>query len=71
MVTSEAESKITDSTSRSAVWFDTLKNSFEIANDFMQFESGKLEVKLRFEGGAENGNSEDNTVRNVQMDAAE
>lgn len=71
MVTSEAESKITDSTSRSAVWFDTLKNSFEIANEFMQFESGSLEVKLRFEGGAENGNSEDNTVRNVQMDAAE
>lgn len=71
MVTSEAESKITDSTSRSAVWFDTLKNSFEIANDFMQFESGKLEVKLRFEGGVNNGNSEDNTVRNVQMDAAE
>ena len=71
MVTSEAESKITDSTSRSAVWFDTLKNSFEIANKFMQFESGKLEVKLRFEGGEDNGNSEDNTVRNVQMDAAE
>ncbi|MBO5956637.1 MAG: hypothetical protein J6Q39_03695 [Bacteroidales bacterium] len=71
MVTSEAESKITDSTSRSAVWFDTLKNSFEIANEFMQFESGKLEVKLRFEGGVNNGNSEDNTVRNVQMDAAE
>lgn len=71
MVKSEAESKITDSTSRSAVWFDTLKNSFEIANEFMQFESGKLEVKLRFEGGVNNGNSEDNTVRNVQMDAAE
>ena len=71
MVTSEAESKITDSTSRSAVWFDTLKNSFEIANEFMQFESGKLEVKLRCEGGVNNGNSEDNTVRNVQMDAAE
>lgn len=69
MVTSEAESKITDSTSRSAVWFDTLRNSFEIANEFMQFESGKLDVKLRFEGGVENGISEDNTVRDVQMDA--
>ena len=69
MVTSEAESKITDSTSRSAVWFDTLKNSFEIANDFMQFESGKLEVKLRFEGGESDGNGEDNANRNVQMDA--
>ena len=71
MVTSEAESKITDSTSRSAVWFDTLKNSFEIANDFMQFESGKLDVELRFEGGEGNGDSKDNTDRNVQMDAAE
>ena len=73
MVTSEAESKTLDATSRSAVWYDTLKESFEIANDFMNFENGKLSVALRFnpEGGAENGVSENNTVRNVQMDADE
>lgn len=70
MVTSEAESKITDSTSRSAVWYDTLKNSFEIANEFMKFESGKLDVKLRFEGG-EKDVSKDNTDRDVPMDETE
>lgn len=45
MVTSEAESKIIDSTSRSVVWFETLSNSIDIINK--HYDLG-LSVKLRF-----------------------
>ena len=71
MVTDEATSKQIDATSRSIIWYDTLKDSFEIANEFLQFSDGnKLEVELRFkaEGGNENGNSEDNPDRVLSMD---
>lgn len=72
MVTDEANSKQIDATSRSIVWYDTLKDSFEIANEFLGFTGdNKLEVELRYnmeEGGTENGNSETDTDRNVSMD---
>ena len=69
MVTDEATSKAIDATSRSIIWYDTLKDSFERANKFLNFSDGdKLEVKLRYDivkGGEDNVNSEDNTSRNV------
>lgn len=45
MVTSEAESKIIDATSRSIVWYETLSNSIDIVND--HYNLG-LSVKLRY-----------------------
>lgn len=68
MVTDEATSKQIDATSRSIVWYETLKNSFEIANDFMDFPEGdRLEVELRYttEGGDSDVNREDNSDRDV------
>lgn len=46
MVTSEADSKIIDSTSRSIVWLNCLKESMEIINDHYDLD---LSVKLRFD----------------------
>lgn len=46
MVTSEAESKIIDATSRSVVWFDSLTSSLEKVNDM--FNLG-LDVSLRYD----------------------
>ena len=70
-MTDEANSKQIDATSRSIIWFDTLKDSFDIANDFLNFtDENKLDVKLRFtaeEGGMNDGNSETDTDRNVSM----
>ena len=72
MVTDEANSKQIDATSRSIVWYDTLKDSFEIANEFLGFTGeNKLEVQLRYkmeEGGTENGNGETYTDRPASMD---
>lgn len=69
MVTSEAESRQIDATSRSVIWFDTLKESFEIANKFMDFGSDGLKAELRYdlikEGGAIDGQGEDNIIRTV------
>lgn len=45
MVTSEAESKIIDATSRSVVWFDTLESSMEVVNKHFNMNLG---VKLRY-----------------------
>lgn len=45
MVVSEAESRTIDATSRSVVWYDTIKSSLEIVNK--HFGTG-LAVKLRF-----------------------
>lgn len=82
MVSAEVTSNQIDATSRSVVWYDTLKDSFERANEFLGFEEGdKLEVTLRYsllettdsaadaeeEGGKEDGDSEDNTDRNVSV----
>lgn len=55
MVTSEAESKVIDSTSRSIVWYNTMKSSIDIINAHY---GDILDVELRYkpdEGGAENG----------------
>lgn len=67
MVTSEAESKQIDATSRSIIWYETLKESFEIANEFMEFGDNGLKVELRYkpEGGDKDGISENNIIRNV------
>ena len=73
MVTDEARSKEIDATSRSIIWYDTLKDSLEIANEFLGFSGDdKLSVTLRYtpEGGATDGNSEDNAIRNEPMDGA-
>lgn len=72
LVTDEAQSKAIDATSRSIVWYDTLKDSFDRANEFLGFTDGnKLEVTLRYDlikGGKDNGDREDNADRNVSMD---
>lgn len=69
MVTDEARSKQIDATSRSIIWYDTLRDSFDRANDFLQLQGeDRLQVRLRYtpeEGGAEDVSSQDNTVRNV------
>ena len=46
MVTSEAESKIVDSTSRSVVWLNTLKDSMKAVNSHYGLS---LDVELRFD----------------------
>lgn len=74
MVTSEAESKQIDATSRSIIWYDTLKDSFERANKFLGLSgenSLKVELRYKMEGGTGNESGEDNTLRNDQMDAGE
>lgn len=72
LVTEEATSKVIDATSRSIVWYDTLKDSFERANEFLGFTGDdKLAVQLRYDlikGGDDNGNSENNADRDVSMD---
>ena len=69
MVTDEARSKQIDATSRSIIWYDTLRDSFDRANEFLQLQGeNRLQVRLRYtpeEGGTEDVDSEDNTVRNV------
>lgn len=67
LVTDEAKSKAIDATSRSIIWFDTLKDSFDVANDFLNLTGeDRLQVTLRYqpEGGVFNGISEDYAVRN-------
>ena len=56
LVTDEAQSKQIDATSRSIIWYDTLKDSFDIANEFLGLSGDqKLEVTLRYEADAEGG----------------
>lgn len=75
MVTDEAVSKQIDATSRSIIWYDTLKDSFRIANEFLGFTGeDALKVELRFtmeKGGMENGNSKADTDRNVSVGETE
>lgn len=52
MVTSEAESRLIDGTSRSHVWFNTLTSSIEKVKDL--YPEITLDVKLRYEGGVIN-----------------
>ena len=65
MVQSEAESRQIDATARSIIWFEELKRTMEIANEFLDFGTNGLSVKLRYntEGGAGNEQSKDNTDR--------
>lgn len=54
MVTSEAESKMTDSTSRSLVWYDTLTESIKKVNEL--FPNRKpIKVEMRFDNGSFDG----------------
>lgn len=46
LVTSEAESKVVDATSRSIIWHDTLKSSMKVINDHFGIS---LDVKLRYD----------------------
>lgn len=74
MVTDEAQSKQIDATSRSIIWYDTLKESFERVNKFLGLSGDDaLSVKLRYtnEGGEADGIGENNTVWNVSLSAAE
>lgn len=52
MVTSEAESKIIDSTSRSVVWFDTLSEGIKKANEMFDLN---MSISLRYEQGGKYG----------------
>lgn len=67
MVTSEAESRQIDATSRSIVWFDELTRTMEICNNFLGFTgSDKLSVTMRYnieERGEEDGNGKNNIDR--------
>ena len=70
LVTDEAQSKQIDATSRSIIWYDTLKDSFDIANEFLGLSGeDKLEVTLRYEadkeGGVVNEPGKDNALGNV------
>lgn len=72
LVTSEAESKQIDATSRSIIWYDTLKDSFERANKFLGWtDNNGLKVELRYkpEEGGSDELGEDNTLRDVSLDA--
>lgn len=72
LVTDEARSKEIDATSRSIIWYDTLKDSFELANEFLGLTGeDKLTVTLRYsieetneEGGPEDGARKDNPMGN-------
>ena len=66
MVQSEAESRQIDSTARSIIWFEELKRTMELANEFLNFEGNGLSVSLRYnieEGGVSDEQSENNTDR--------
>ena len=72
LVTDEARSKEIDATSRSIIWYDTLKDSFELANEFLGLTGeDKLKVTLRYsieetneEGGPEDVARKDNPMWN-------
>lgn len=71
LVQDEARSKQIDATSRSIIWFDTLSDSFDRANDFLGFSSDdRLKVELRYpEGGDQNELGENNPAGNDALDA--
>lgn len=58
LVTSEAESKIIDSTSRSVVWYETLQNSIDVANK--HFPDLNMKVSLRYKAEPEQKEGVDN-----------
>lgn len=59
LVTSEAESRVIDSTSRSIIWFDTLNSSIEKVNKMFDTD---ISVKLRYD------EDNDNVVGNEETD---
>ncbi|MBQ0139412.1 MAG: hypothetical protein KBT36_08955 [Kurthia sp.] len=61
MVTSEAESRVVDSTSRSLVWFDCLKSSIEDVKKL--YPEIKLDVKLRYDEKEVDSDGETDTDR--------
>lgn len=70
MVTDEARSKEIDATSRSIIWYDTLKDSFDRANKFLGFTGDdKLTVELRYKMKEGSDNGEDNAMGHDTMDA--
>ena len=66
MVTSEAESKVIDSTSRSIVWFDCLTSSIE--NIKKLYPDINLSVKLRYDPEEMKGGETDNGIRETNAD---
>lgn len=70
MVTDEAKSKQIDATSRSVIWFDTLSDSFERANEFLGFTGeDALSVTLRYEITDEGGEDDEHSENNALGDA--
>lgn len=67
MVTSEAESRQSDSQARSAIWLECLKSSIEHLNDVMGEDFG-ISAKLRYESGVKEnvtGKNDDNGDREL------
>lgn len=62
MVTSEAESKIVDSTSRSIVWFETLKSCINVIN--AHYDIG-LNVELRYNNDTEVASDGENNADRI------
>lgn len=60
MVTSEAESRQIDATSRSIIWFEELERTTKLANEFLNLGSEGIKVSLRYnmEGGADDGETD-------------
>lgn len=70
LVQAEATSKQIDATSRSIIWYETLKDSFDRANEFLGFSGeDKLSVTLRYtpEEGGTDGTLEDNPDRDGEV----
>ena len=66
MVVDEAQSKQIDAQSRSIIWYEELKRTADLCNEFMGFTPGDdIRVTLRYkeEEVNDNGNSEDNPDR--------
>ncbi|MBO7717158.1 MAG: hypothetical protein J6S85_26565 [Methanobrevibacter sp.] len=68
LVVDEANSKQIDAQSRSIIWYEELKRTAAICNEFMKFTPGDdIRVSLRYDtediGGTEDGTEQDNTDR--------
>lgn len=66
LVVDEANSKQIDAQSRSIIWYEELKRTADLCNEFMGFPEGdNIRIKLRYDRKeeVEDGNSEDNTDR--------
>lgn len=57
LVTSEAESRVIDSTSRSIIWYETLQSSIEKVNNMF---NSSISCKLRYNEENDNVDTEDN-----------